>query len=394
MLNTQTEIPNGSFSLFPKTQSHQSGVNNNSITLILKITHNCNLQCKYCYYQRLQNSELPTILGTSSIASILEAAAYQWKKIRVIFHGGEPLLMKMSYFKEIIDIQRIIAQKFSTEFENSIQTNGTIYSKKISNFLQQNGVSVGISLDGFENTHNANRKFAITNQDSFERVVQNLDSFRADGLRISAIVVATRNVIRSPDNIYHFFKSRNISFKINELVATHQQPYILPSQEEMASFLCRIFDLWFNDRVLPIIRIKPLSSILASFWTGKITDCTYQSNCTKYLSVETDGSIYVCGRFNHLSEFKLGNALVNAWPKMLSTPLTKDFHNRCCHLPKECQNCVWLTRCWGGCTANAFMKEKSLFAKTPWCYSRRLVFSHILDVLTTTFGGEKNEPRK
>ena len=97
----------------------------------------------------------------------------------------------------------------------------------------------------------------------------------------------------------------------------------------------------------------------------------------EYLSVETDGSVYVCGRFNHLSEFRMGNILTEPWDKIFTNKSFLQFNSRRQQLPDQCQQCTWLTKCWGGCTACARATKGDIYERTPWCESRKIIFSHV-----------------
>lgn len=348
-----------------------------AVTVIIKLTQNCNLGCKYCFYTKAAGDNHPSAISVHNLQEILRKVAERWNKVYLILHGGEPFLRPLSFLEILIDIQEKLKRERGTEFRNSVQTNGTIFSDSLATFLRKNKISVGISIDGTKDVHDQARPFKKGHHSSFERALNNISRFRESGLRLSAILVATRQVVSESSAIYEQFKKNQLDFKINELVPEMTPSDFVPSPHELGTFYQDMFDLWFYDRHLPTLRIRPLTTIVASFWGVRLNDCTFQSNCSRYLSIETDGSVFVCGRFNHLPEFKMGNILMQSWDDLLATNAIRQFDSRRTRLPNECQQCQWLARCWGGCSACARVTGNSVYDRTIWCDARKMVFSHI-----------------
>lgn len=100
-----------------------------SLTAIIKITDICNLGCKYCY------TPDDAFQGNMSLAVlerfISEAARYM--KVRdpnnftFLWHGGEPLLLGLDYFKAIKRIQDMLIE--SKNYVNLVQSNITLLTR-------------------------------------------------------------------------------------------------------------------------------------------------------------------------------------------------------------------------------------------------------------------------
>ena len=65
----------------------------------------------------------------------------------VIFtwHGGEPLLQKIDFYKKAIEFQTIYAKKFRRKVVNSLQTNGTLINDEWAKFFAQHQFLIGLS---------------------------------------------------------------------------------------------------------------------------------------------------------------------------------------------------------------------------------------------------------
>ena len=81
----------------------------------------------------------------------------------MVWHGGEPSLMPRSFFEKAIALQKRYATKGS-RISNSLQTNATIISEELAEFIGRYRFLCGASLDGPPNIHNLYRR---TKTDSF-----------------------------------------------------------------------------------------------------------------------------------------------------------------------------------------------------------------------------------
>lgn len=354
-----------------------------TITLVLKITHACNLNCHYCFYTKkdyLCTNE--NILKIDTLKYILEETAKICNNINLIFHGGEPLLMPIEYFEEILNFQKILQKKESVSFKNSLQSNGTIFNNEVLELIKNMEIDYGVSLDGQKDVHNSNRVLKENGKGSFDLIIENLDKLKQNNINISSLVVATKNTIENPLEFYNFFKSNGINIKINELFFEKEDEHLAPTNKELASFMIQLFDLWFNDKSKESINIEPFTTIISSFWGENSGDCSYKSSCTSFFLVETDGSITLCSRLKFLNH-NLGNLYDNTWKEILKNSVLKKLNNRILEPNEECANCYWFKACFGGCTASAYTSNGNMYLKTNWCESRMLIFEHIYNQLQT-----------
>jgi uncharacterized protein len=72
------------------------------------------------------------------------------------WHGGEPTLLGVDYFRKSVEIQRTYRPAGRT-IANGMQTNGTLLDEEWGRFLAAEGFSVGLSLDGPREFHDRYR---------------------------------------------------------------------------------------------------------------------------------------------------------------------------------------------------------------------------------------------
>ncbi|GEM_PF-2950882 len=116
--------------------------------VILFVTKQCNLRCKYCYvFEGNWFSGSFNRLDKNICVSkeIIEYAIEKLnpKKATLQISGGEPFL-----YPEIVEyiVKKTKEKRPSTKIK--IQTNGTLIDRKIASFIKNNKLSIGVSIDG------------------------------------------------------------------------------------------------------------------------------------------------------------------------------------------------------------------------------------------------------
>ncbi len=134
---------------------------------IIKMHSRCNLACSYCYMYELADqswrSRPPTM--SSALVSVVamriaeHARVHNLDTVRIIFHGGEPLLRGANLVIDALDkIRDTIDAR--VHVDAWVQTNGTLLDEKALDALEARSIRVGVSLDGDLAAHNRNRRYA------------------------------------------------------------------------------------------------------------------------------------------------------------------------------------------------------------------------------------------
>ena len=144
--------------------------------VILQVTQNCNLRCKYCVYSgsyvnRQHNNKRMTLDTAKAIIDFFWSHSGKSDDVSFGFYGGEPLLE----FELIKDVVAYIKQKFvGKKYIFTITTNATLLKEEQIKFLAENNFNLVISLDGPAEIQDANRVFADGESGTFETVMNNL----------------------------------------------------------------------------------------------------------------------------------------------------------------------------------------------------------------------------
>jgi uncharacterized protein len=159
-------------------------------TVIVKVTHRCNLDCLYCYENITKQGEDMHLATFRQLASqVLQAS--QKHEITFLFHGGEPLLLPNAWYEEAIQTAQDLAYQHKKRVHFTMQSNLLGLTEAKINLLQTHKIALGVSFDGvMEDTMRGGEAKVLAN---FLRVRQ---------ARISAGILTTINA----QNYQHFDK--------------------------------------------------------------------------------------------------------------------------------------------------------------------------------------------
>ena len=333
----------------------------------------CNLACEYCYYlekaeRRKQKAEDFTVEETF-IKQYIEAQTQH--EVLFTWHGGEPLLKPISFYREMLHLQQKHAGGHS--ISNSLQTNGTLLNDEWCRFFRQHHFLIGISIDGTQQMHDHYRR-TRNNQPTFERVMRGISLLNKHGVDWNAMAVVNRLNAEQPREFYRFFRSIGCRFlQFTPVVERHtQRPDGLTlapgmcEEGELASFsvtpkqwgrfLCEVYDEWVRQDVGRIY-VQLFDATLAN-WVGVSPGlCTMSASCGHAAALEANGNLYSCDHFVY-PEYLLGNIARQTITAMMYGPQQRAFAQmKTQRLPRQCRECQFLFACHGECPKNRFSRD-------------------------------------
>lgn len=333
----------------------------------------CNLACQYCYYLEkellypnnkrswMSEETLETFIQQYFLAQTQPYVSFTW-------HGGEPLLRPISFYKKALKLQ----QKYGKGFyiENSLQTNGTLLTDEWCRFFKENNFLIGLSIDGPATVHDAYRQ-TLNGKGSFQKVLNGIRLLNKHGVEWNAMAVVNAQNVKDAATFYNFFKSINCHFiqftpiverlvphadgrclaSVNEQTQTMSPLSVTP--EEWGAFLCNLFDLWIKEDV-GTYYIQMFDATLAN-WVGQTPGlCTLSKSCGHASVMEHNGDVFACDHFV-FPEYKRGNIHTQTITEMMYSPEQLQFgKNKWQSLPCQCKECSFLFACYGECPKNRF----------------------------------------
>ena len=222
----------------------------------------CNLDCRYCYYLKKQGlfQDNDFRMNQNTLKSFIQQYIDAQKVPELVFswHGGEPTLMGLSFFQNVIELQEKY-RKPGMRILNTIQTNGVTLDDAWCQFFKENNFLVGLSLDGPAQFHNAYRVDKV-GEPSFERVMAGLFHLKQHHVDYNILTTVHKANVSSPLEVYRFLRddvgAQFIQFiPIVERVNTtgNQDGYQISkrsvSGKAYGNFLISIFDEWVKHDV-------------------------------------------------------------------------------------------------------------------------------------------------
>jgi uncharacterized protein len=345
----------------------------------------CNLGCQYCYYldkQQLypekQGFRMPDDLLEEYIIQHISASS--GPELFFSWHGGEPTLAGLQFFKRVVELQK----KYLPEnwiVINGLQTNGTLLSHEWCRFLKREHFIVGISLDGPENIHSIYR-FRKDSQACFDEVLRGYGLLRQYGIPCEILCVVSSVNVGYPLEIYRYFKQLKVEFITflplveKETSQGKQVSERTVSAKVFGEFLCTIFDEWKTSDI-GILKIQLFEEALRTAFGLDHTLCIFKETCGGVPVVEHNGDFYSCDHFVDEGHM-LGNIRKTTLSQLLESPQQKAFGQaKLTNLPNYCLKCEVREMCNGACPKDRFIKtwdgEKGL---NYLCEGYKLFFNH------------------
>jgi uncharacterized protein len=362
----------------------------------------CNLACGYCYYldkERLSGegaaNRLPDVLLEEYIVQHFEASPDE--TVRFSWHGGEPTILGLEYFRRIVALQRR-HQPAGRRIANGIQTNGTLLDDEWGRFLAGEGFSVGLSLDGPEDAHDRHRR-GKGGQPSFLRAMRGYETLRRQGVAPDILCAVGADNVKEPLGIYRFFKAigaATVSFlPLVERSAAGDEgaasPLSVPS-EAWGAFLCAVFDEWVREDI-GRIKIQIVEEAARIAFGQEHSLCLFRPTCGDIPVVERNGDVYACDHFADPAH-RLGNILETSLAELLESPALRAFGRAKREaLPRACRECEVLGMCRGECPKNRFGRTADGEAGLNYlCPGYRRFFSHVRPFVDDVAAAWKKRP--
>jgi len=335
----------------------------------IQVTLGCNFACTYCFQGHRASETIDPKVAGLILAKCARYNSARWRsehgKVSVFWHGGEPLLAGLEFYREMLSVQAMFP---SVSFVNHIQTNGSMMTDDFAEFLVQHRFHVGFSLDGPQKINDRQRRIAGSVESAYAAAWNGIQTFKrhAPSGRIPIIAVITRESITRAKELYSFFKEieAEVQLDLYDVRCSDLQPgrdksliFHVPSQEEARDFLIEMFDLWFNDtdRKVDFSELRnELDRVLdpQRYFPNPI----HKKRCHPGRTIfDPKGRAFVCDQHINDDSTSLGDIRRDSLPVIMHRKANawNRIKQVVRHSPSEmaCSTCVWGTTCNGGCVA-------------------------------------------
>ncbi len=366
----------------------------------------CNLRCAYCYY--LDKALLyPTedgsfkqqLMSDRVLRDFIEQyiSTTESEVVTFCWHGGEPLMAGMDFYKRVIKYQK----KYSAgrQIENALQTNGLLLNQEWCRFFHDNNFLIGLSLDGPAEIHDSYRK-TQGGGPTFSRVMRAIENMTKLRVEFNTLSVVNRLCEGRGAELYRFFKSIGSHYMqfipAVDLLTEENIPHLgnrsrltgphgaaqaqlaewSVSAEGYGRFMCDIYDEWVKSDIGSYY-VQLFDATLANTVGAQPGICSMAEICGHAPTLEHNGDLFTCDHFVY-PEYMLGNIKSRSLAEMQSSQQLFDFGvAKATQLPKPCRTCSYYKLCTGGCPKHRFVAaEGEDIPHNYLCEGYKIFFEH------------------
>jgi uncharacterized protein len=323
----------------------------------------CNMRCRYCYYlekERLypagESFRMPHDLLETYLVQHMDASPDE--VIRFSWHGGEPTVLGLDYFRTIVALQRK-HRPSDRLIANGIQTNGTLLNEEWCTFLASEGFSVGLSLDGPQDLHEACR-LGRDGSSTYHQTMRGYELLRTHRVTTDILCVVNAHNVEHPGEVYRFF--RQIEAPYVTFLPLVEAPKggeggvgaLSIRPEAWGEFLCTVFDEWVSGGI-GRIKVQIFEEAARAAFGREHSLCILRPVCGDIPVVEHNGDCYSCDHFTD-PDHLLGNIRDTPLLELIESAKQRAFGiAKLKTLPRVCQLCEVRDMCNGECPKNRFL---------------------------------------
>lgn len=341
-----------------------AGVVMDNLSLLIKPTHKCNLNCWYCYNRQYEIKDDMTLELVERAAHFAKNSA---KHVIWTWHGGEPLLMPIEFY---IEAERIL-RKYDIN-DVAIQSNGTLLDKLFIEKFKKWKWRFSMSFDGLSND---------LSRGHTQKILNSLQLYKESYHPIGIIKVVNQKNLHTLHEDYNYVKPYVNAFDFNLIFKTDKATSL--SDDYINQYLEQytlLLNKWINDPN-PIM-IRNFGKFLDYFLDNDGYLCSYRGGCfNHYLCVDPTGDLYPCDSWVP-KEFCYGN--IKEFENMDEIKRGKVF-TKIKEVSKErmdyCKNCEIFSLCNGGCLAVAIVESGGNRPDKNLCNLRKKEISHFFNTI-------------
>jgi uncharacterized protein len=375
------------------------------VLAVIQLSSLCNLDCSYCYVpDRLNRQMMGQALIDKIIALTVGAPENIGKRIEFLFHAGEPLAVGLEPYRHFVARCREACIE-GVAYGFSVQTNGTLINDKWAEFFIAHDFTIGVSIDGPQELHDAKR-VGWSGRGSHAKSVAGVKVLQAHGLAdFGCLAVAGLESLKNPRRTVSYFYEElgvaSVGFNIEDIEGENTSTSFGDNREArrqqirrelVEPFYLEVFDYWWpiRDR----FSIREFADVMyhsANLYAD--ADYTRDPDVARDLGILTfmkDGSIttyapeFAGARAEAYGNFVVGNVMnIQSLDEIRKSPAFRKLQRDVQQGISNCRtSCEYFAICGGSHIPNRFFEygdftrpdtftcEMMLQAAADVCYAR------------------------
>ncbi|MDX3850529.1 FxsB family cyclophane-forming radical SAM/SPASM peptide maturase [Streptomyces sp. AK02-01A] len=363
---------------------------------VVKLHSRCNLACDYCYVYELRDTgwrgrprTMPSAVRDRLVLRIAEhARRHRLRRIRVILHGGEPLLAGEEVIAGFAESVRHALAGTETEVRLAVQSNGLLLDEAMLEVLLRHDVRVGLSLDGDQEAHNRHRRRrprrsgdgrgAGSHQETV-RALARLGRPRYAGLFEG--LLCTVDTANDPVRTYDALVSHRppaIDFLLPDGTWDHPPPGTTGGTAPYGAWLAAAFDRWWQTGRPVHVRLFEAVISLCRYGGGSGGSELVGTLPAAAAVIESDGTVAWTDSLKAVADGAGntgGNVFSHSFDEILALPEVPEYGTG--SLCRTCLMCPLVDICGGGIRAHRYGRGNGFGNPSVYCRDLSLLIRHI-----------------
>lgn len=338
------------------------------LSIWLHVTNACNLDCPYCYVRK-SSASMNEVIGKQTLDKLFSIAKNEgFKSLKIKYAGGEATL-HIERIKTLHTYAKQLAKNNNIDLNEVILSNGTLITKELAEWLNEEKIKLMISLDGVGKAHDLQR-YTKQKQVTFDIIEKNISTnLLPIGIKPDICVTVTQANANNIAPLMKWILERDLPFTLNfyrenKLSATYEELKL----EEVTIIEGMLAAYHVIEKNLP--QRPLLNSLLDKVQTAAHTHtCGVNKN---YLVVTHESKVSQCQM--HLDQPI--NATLN--DSVFSQLQIAPIKNISVDEKEGCKECNFRYRCTGGCPLETYRATGRWDVKSPHCNIYQSLYPEIL----------------
>lgn len=312
--------------------------------VMINTTLDCNLNCWYCYENRVLNSKLQKeVLEAIKRNFEIEYNSARFNTLKISFFGGEPFI-DFNGIKVLLDYAKSFCENRDIELIADFTTNATLITNEHIQYLKKFKCHFQITLDGNRNIHNTVKKDKLNPlTDTYQQTINALHLINSE-IPNRWIAVRVNFDNRTLGKIDEIISDIDFLDRTKSYVILKKVWQVLTEKVDKAS-LFEAIQKFFDKKFLLDYYIMPKGCI-----------CFAERN--RYTLFNYDGKIFKCSTISSfddneaLGKLDLETGYIQ-WDLTKTAFLLKDMEQ------EACLECKWFPVCLGPCNRQLMANKQN-----------------------------------
>ena len=338
-------------------------------------TNSCNLKCTYCFIGKLNDKQIKMEkdIALDAVDKFNNHLEKIGEKGTIFFYGAEPLL-NFELIRDTVSYAK--SKKYNIDF--AMVSNGILITEEIADFIKNNNIALGISIDGPKEITDKNRIFKGNSTSVYDMVINKIKMLKSRNVDFGLSITIAPVFLENEEYFLNWILNLDVqNINYNLLHFTYKTDEWKNYYKKATDFIYKsnnlLFEKGFNeDRIN-----RKYEAFYNRFF--KFSDCGAIGG--NQITICPNGDIEICHGYWNRKDKKLPNIKhITDLSELFKEKEYKKWAANITLNKKKCLSCSAIYICGGGCAMQAkdlFGTEKTI--DKPFCIHTKKILKILLN---------------